>query len=209
MSKLIIDKFGLLEKLKNNQNEFSTLEFGCGDRKTDNQFIGIDLVDNECVDIVGDVFVVLSEIENSSVDRIFASHFIEHVQNLELLLVEFSRVLKPNGNIVLTVPHFSNPFFYSDPTHKSFFGLYSMSYFAIDDILSRKVPSYARVNSLLLESVNLTFRSFRPRYLRHLFLVFFGYLFNLNSWTKELYEEIFTKFIPCYEVTYILKKLKI
>lgn len=206
MNVSVIDKSGFLAKIKVDSMLCPIIEFGCGVKKINPEFIGIDLIDSSCVDIVGDAFDILSEFPNSSISGIHANHFIEHVSNLGLLLSEFARVLKPNGYIVLTAPHFSNPFFYSDPTHKFFFGLYSMSYFAHDKILSRKVPSYSIIDGLSLRSVKLNFKSLKPRYFRHLLLKSFGILFNFNNWSRELYEEIFSKIIPCYEVVYNLRK---
>lgn len=206
MSDLIIDKKGFLAKIMDGFLPSPTIEIGCGSKKINDKFIGIDLIDTDCVDIVGDAMNILSNFPDLSVGAIHSSHFIEHVPDLEPLLSEFLRVLKPNGYIELTAPHFSNPFFYSDPTHKSFFGLYTMSYFSRDEILSRRVPSYSRVDGLELISIRLVFKSLRPRYLRHLTFKVFEFLFNLNGWMQELYEEIFSGIIPCYEVVYKLAK---
>ena len=206
MNNLIIDKRKYIANIQAGQITNPAIEFGCGSAKKNKNSIGIDLIDSDCVDIVGDAYNILLVLPENSIMEIYASHFIEHVSDLKMLLSYFVRVLKPAGTIELIVPHFANPFFYSDPTHKLFFGLYTMSYFAIDNLLSRKVPNYSKIDGLVLVSVTLRFRSFRPRYLRHFLLKIVGFLFNLNYWTRELYEEIFSNFIPCYEVVYTLTK---
>ena len=207
MSDELIDKHGFLVGLKANSSNNLFLEFGCGNGKHSDLFVGIDIIDSDCVDIVGDVFSVLDRMPVGCVYAIYAAHFIEHVPDLKLLMQEFTRVLNNEATLELIAPHFSNAFFYSDPTHRSFFGLYTMSYFANDNFLRRQVPIYARVNSLDLMSVHLVFKSFKPRYFRHLIFKMLEMIFNINYWTKELYEEIFSRIIPCYEIVYKLKKL--
>jgi ubiquinone/menaquinone biosynthesis C-methylase UbiE len=83
--------------------------------------------DSDAVDIVGDALQVLKKVPDNAVSKITSYHFLEHVDNLGILLEEIARVLKQDGTLVSVVPHFSNPFFYSDPTHKNFFGLYTFS----------------------------------------------------------------------------------
>lgn len=205
MNHLILDKSGSLEKIKGQSFEKVVLDVGCGSKKKNVGAIGIDILDSDCVDIVGDVFDIFSEIPNACVDSIYCSHFIEHLDEVKLFLTECRRILRPGGAIVIVVPHFSNSFFYSDPTHHSFYGLYSMSYYSEDKIFRRQVPTYSRIENLFLDSVYLNFRSIRPRYLRHLMFKFFGYIFNASPWLQEVYEECFSKFIGCYEIKFTLK----
>jgi ubiquinone/menaquinone biosynthesis C-methylase UbiE len=184
-----------------------TLEIGCGSRKKDSYAIGIDKLNYPCVDLVGDIFEILRLFPDSIVDEVTSSHFFEHIPDVEGLLTELARILKKNGDLFITVPHFSNPYFYSDSTHSKFFGLYTMSYFSNDEILHRKVPKYQRKINYTLKNITLSFKSSPPFYLRFIFKKLFGYLVNINNYTKELYEEMFCYFISCYEITYQLKKI--
>lgn len=202
----MIDKNEILEKIISS-NEEIVLEIGCGSNKRHSETIGIDALDYPCVDIVGDVFEVLKEFPDNSVDSIFSAHFLEHIVDIEKLLDEIARVLKKDGELNIIVPHFANPYYYSDPTHKTFFGLYTMSYYSEDLILTRKVPTYQKKISFSLRTVELRFKSSPPFYVRHAIKKFFGLLVNLNSYTKELYEEMFCHFIPCYEIEYKLQKI--
>lgn len=202
---VILDKHNTLDRLAKLPR--ASLELGCGNRKRDPATIGIDALDYECVDLVGDVFEVLAAMPDGTVDEVYSAHFFEHVNDVPRLLVELARVLKPGGRLAITVPHFSNPYFYSDITHRATFGLYSMSYFSIDRQLSRKVPSYQRELLYELQAVRLVFKSSPPFYLRHAFKKFLGIVVNINSYTKELYEEMFCHWFPCYEVQYELCRL--
>jgi hypothetical protein len=156
----ITDKKGVLERPEN----FNplVLELGCGDFKRHSEAIGIDALDYPGVDIVGDIYAVLKEFPNGSVDEIRSYHFIEHIDNGSLLLAELSRIIKVNGVVEFVAPHFSNPYFYSDPTHRTFFWLYTFCYFSVSHPLSRKVPTYQADLHFILEHVELRFKSSRP-----------------------------------------------
>jgi hypothetical protein len=202
----IIDKRGILSDLPS-RNHVS-LELGCGNRKRSTASIGIDLLDYECVDVVGDVYDVLGVLPDGVVDEVYSSHFVEHVRDVPLLLNELARVLSRGGKLTIIVPHFSSPYFYSDMTHKTFFGLYSMSYFSKDTFLSRKVPTYQRTLCFSVECVTLGFKSSPPFYVRHALKKFFGLIVNSSFYTKELYEEIFCYLFPCYEIQYELRRIE-
>ena len=184
------------------------LELGCGNRKRAPDSIGIDALDYECVDIVGDVFEILRAIPNGVVDEVYTAHFLEHVSDVPGLLNELARILKTGACLSITVPHFSNPYFYSDISHKASFGLYSMSYFSEDRKLTRKVPSYQRELFYEIKAVRLVFKSSPPFYLRHAIKMLFGVIVNISSYTKELYEEMFCHWFPCYEVQYELQRIR-
>jgi ubiquinone/menaquinone biosynthesis C-methylase UbiE len=201
----MIDKNGVLPSLASRTS--AILELGCGQRKRSADWIGIDSIDYPQVDIVGDVAEVLKDIPNSSIDEIHAFHFLEHVADVPALLLDIGRVLKLGGRLHVVVPHFSNPYYYSDPTHKSFWGLYTFSYYARSAMFRRKVPTYVQDVRFEIQNVRLNFKSSPPFYIRHAFKKAAGALFNLNTFMREMYEENFCYLIPCYEVEYHLIKV--
>jgi SAM-dependent methyltransferase len=203
----IIDKHGVLPDIAS--RSYVGLELGCGNSKQRSDLIGVDLLDYAGVDIVGDVYEVLRALPEGVLDEVYSSHFVEHVPDVPLLLAELARTLKKGGKLIIVVPHFSNPYYYSDLTHRTAFGLYSMSYFADDQRLSRKVPTYQRELFFSIDKVHLGFKSSPPFYGRHAFKKLVGMLVNMNSYTKELYEEMFCYLVPCYEVRYELRKAEL
>lgn len=50
----------------------------------------------------------ISEVEDASIDLIYGSHSLEHVQDIEHSKKEFKRVLKPNGFLFWEVPNAEN-----------------------------------------------------------------------------------------------------
>lgn len=185
------------------------LDLGCGPNKRHENWIGVDQTNYFGVDLQGDVFDVIEAIEDESVDHIYSSHFFEHIDDISRLMKEITRILKVKGSLKVVVPHFSNPYFYSDYTHKTFFGLYSFSYFARDDIFQRRVPVYQDLSDRLrIKDVKLIFKSTRPFYFRYLIKRGFGYIFNCSRYLQELYEENFSNFVGCYEIQFSLTKDK-
>lgn len=181
------------------------IELGCGPNKKIKDAISVDIVDLDSVDIVVDINSGLP-FENNSIDEIYSFHFLEHVNNLEFVLKEIHRVLKTNGKKIGTVPHFANPYFYSDPTHNSFFGLYSFSYFDKEQkLFKRKVPTFYMSEFFEASSVKLGFTS--PFVGRYAFKKVISLFVNICSYTKEFHEENLCYLIPPYEIKFELTKI--
>ncbi len=202
----IIDKKNILSSI----NDISDLklELGCGSNKRCRDAVGIDAIDYRCVDIVGDMFDVLNRIPDRKVAFVYSHHFFEHIDGLDRLMDELARIMQEDGELVVVVPHFSNPYFHSDYTHKSRFGLYSFSYLSNDVIFSRKVPHYRHKPKFDLCRVKLVFKSPRPFYIRYGVKKLFEKIFNMHHYMQEFYEENLCYLIPCYEIRYEMKKLK-
>jgi SAM-dependent methyltransferase len=181
------------------------IELGCGPRKRSGSSVGVDIADYPGVDVVGDAADFLKALKDNSVDSISSFHFMEHVCDVSALMRESARVLKPGGAIHCVVPHFSNPYYYSDPTHKTHFGLYSMCYFSTNTLFRRKVPCYTALPLRLL-SVRLGFKSTPPFYGRHALKRVVGLIVNLTRYGLEYYEENLCWLVPCYEIEYLLQK---
>jgi SAM-dependent methyltransferase len=199
----ILDKSGALA-----EERLLKLDLGCGITKRRPDFVGVDLLDGPAVDIVGDALDVLRALEDERAVEVYSSHFFEHVDNLSALIDELERVLVVGGRLHVVVPHFSNPYYYSDPTHRRPFGLYTFSYFAEDPVLRRRVPTYGRAPRLRLQAVRLNFRSsieFRARYRVKAAL---GRLVNRSVWAQEFYEENLAGIVPCYELDFELVKVR-
>jgi hypothetical protein len=152
------------------------------------------------------VFDVLSRIPSSTVDKVSSFHFFEHIENLSHLMLEVARIVRPGGTLEIVVPHFSNPYFYSDFTHRRPFGLYSMCYFASSNLFAREVPTYGARLSFELVDVRLGFKSARPFYIRYGLKKCLGLLFNSSNYLKEFWEENLCFAFPCYEIAYSLRR---
>jgi len=203
----IEDKKGFLDKIKNQEGKYD-LDLGCGNREEGSNLIGVDRINYDHVDIVGDVFEILKEIPQNSINSIITNHFVEHLDDLEHFLNSCAEALIPGGKLEICVPHFSSPYFYSDPTHKNFFGLYTFCYFSNCSFLSRKVPVYEHKVSFNIEKIFLGFKSPKPFYFRYGIKRLVGSLFNSSYYMMEFWEENLPGIFPCYEISYVLVKEK-
>jgi ubiquinone/menaquinone biosynthesis C-methylase UbiE len=184
-----------------------TIELGCGAGKRDGGAVGVDLLDLPGVDIMGDALEVLNALPDCSVDSIYSEHFMEHVPQPHSVLKEAARVLKPGGEFRAIIPHFSNPWFYSDPTHRSYFGLYTFCYWVARSPFRRQVPHYEARLAFELISARHVFKSSSPFLIRHGIKKVLSCWVNMTRWTQEFYEEFLSQVMPCYEIDYRLRRL--
>lgn len=171
------------------------IELGCGQEAKPDR-ITIDKLDLPHVDIVADIEGGLPFLPDRSVDEIHCRSVLEHVQNFENLLWEMVRVLKKDGRAYIFVPHFSNPYYYSDYTHKRPFGLYSFYYFVeAKHQLRRKVPTFYTDLRINIVSVRLVFRS--PFWFSRQIKKAIGRLINCHRCLMEFYEQHLCFVFPC------------
>jgi SAM-dependent methyltransferase len=179
------------------------IDLGCGERKRPGR-IGIDQHDLPQVDIVADLEAGLPFLPDRCVDEIHCRSFLEHVENFEHLFTEMVRVLKDDGRACIFVPHFSNPYFYSDYTHKRPFGLYTFYYFVDRQHQpGRKVPTFYTDTRVEILSLKLKFRS--PIRILHWPRKLVGAIVNLHPALQEFYEGGLCYLVPCDGVEVILK----
>ncbi len=174
------------------------IELGSGPSKKPGR-IGIDHIDLPNVDIVADMEEGLPFLPDDSVDEIYCRSVLEHIQNFEALMREIVRVLKKNGKAHVFVPHFSNPFYYSDYTHKKFFGLYTFYYFVeTEHQLKRKVPNFYTDIRINIISQRLVFRS--PFRFSRQIKKALGFLINCHRFVMEFYEQHLCYIFPCHGI---------
>ncbi len=178
------------------------VDLGCGPNKAPGA-IGVDALPLPGVDVVWDLNDGLGFLPDGSVDEIRSRHTLEHVDAFERLMRDVHRALKPGGRHVVVVPHFSNPYFYSDYTHRRTFGLYSFDYFAEPAWQPhRKVPAFYTDIRFRVVERELVFKSaFR---FRNLIRQVQRRVFNVSRWMQEWYEESWCYAFPCQEVRFVM-----
>ncbi len=171
-----------------------TFELGCGNRKRLENSIGIDMLDYPCVDVVGDLNEVLRAFPAESVNLITSHHVFEHLDDLEEMLDELARVLRPGGEFGNCGAAFVEPLLLSDATHKYFWTLYPL--FSSGSSFKRQVPSYKRQLNFEIFTVDLIFKSSKrfytyESYMRKIFATFpilrTALLFEKNFLLNRLY----------------------
>ena len=193
-------KINLDEILK--KEKYIAVDIGCGSKKKEGR-IGVDKVDLPQIDIIADIENGLEFFPDGSVDEIHCRSVLEHVTNFEFILREMLRIIKKEGEIHIFVPHFSNPHYYSDPTHIRFFGLYTFYYFTdTEHQLRRKVPNFYSDIRLRILSQKLVFRSTFK--LINPIKKAFGWLINRSKLIQEYYEENLVYIFPAHGIEMIM-----
>jgi len=110
------------------------LDIGCGTRKVAPDWTGVDKMSFPGVDVVLDVAARERDVkliaagvpfkrwpwDDSSIEEIYCSHFLEHLEPDERVHFanEVFRILKPGAKATITVPWWASQRSYGDMTHK-------------------------------------------------------------------------------------------
>lgn len=84
---------------------------------------------------------------DNSVGQIHCYHFLEHIDNVSHMMMEFYRVLQPGGHINIVVPYYNSQMQYSDIDHKSFFSertfkhMFNLKYYRKNKIPSMEIKT--------------------------------------------------------------------
>lgn len=94
------------------------LDIACGNNKQVG-FIGLDKTKWDNVDIVHDLEVFPWPLEDNSCLIVIGSHIVEHIK--PWLTIDFFnecwRILKPNGQLIISTPYGGSVGYWQDPTH--------------------------------------------------------------------------------------------
>jgi len=117
------------------------LDVGCGWNKAP-RALGIDSNPRSHADVIHDLGVLPYPFADDEFDQVVCRHVAEHVPDVMAFVTELCRITKPGGRITITTPHYSNPDWPTDPTHRNHFNSYSFNCF----IEERQVfPFYTEV----------------------------------------------------------------
>lgn len=179
------------------------LELGSAGNRREG-FYGLDHLPLPGVDVVADLNQSLSLLPDNSVSQIFSRHVLEHITEFLPLMKELHRVAAPGCVIEIVVPHFSNPYYYSDPTHVRFFGLYTMNYFVAPERQPalRKVPAFYSDTRFEVEQIKFSF--YRMNLLDRLVVPFLRKLVNSSFAMQNMYERRLCHFFHASEISYRL-----
>ncbi len=187
-------------------NRAIRINLGGGTRQVPG-FYNLDCVALPGVAILADLNEPLTALPDNSVAEIYCRHVLEHVSRFMELMAEIHRVVQPGGRIEIVVPHFSNPYGYSDPTHVRFFGLYSFYYFCDQaEQPRRKVPNFYSPVRFTVESIR--FRLLKQSLFDRIVRAVFEPLINLGVPALDWYERRLCRLLPVDEIRYVLRPVK-
>lgn len=187
------------------------VNLGCGN-KVRPGFLGVDIGETTRADVKMDVLAWLSEQPEASVSEVYSRHMLEHLPPdiFRKLLEQINRILKPGGKILFIVPHYSNPYYYSDPTHRQPFGVHTFSYLCESTCLTRVVPKYASIPGWNLKKIRVGFVPYKKIRLLGIKIPmlsdFLNLLVNTSQLGIELFERYFASIFSIYEISYWIEK---
>jgi SAM-dependent methyltransferase len=162
----------------------TVLDLGCSDNKTASA-IGVDIDLANQPDLIFDLNKFPYPLRDSSIDRIYAKHILEHLNDLYGIFKEVYRILKPGGEFIIEVPHFSSRVAYSEPEHNRYY-----SYFMFDKLI-KCIPCRVLKREITF------YRSFRQ----------VGIKFLANRF-PDTYERFWTYIFPAENISLHLKIIK-
>jgi SAM-dependent methyltransferase len=105
------------------------LSVGCGRQESDSNVIRLDISPDVKPDVVWNLDDYPYPFEDSRFTGIECLDVIEHLADIPRVMEEFHRILKPQGVLRITTPHFSSANSYTDPTHRWHLSRFSFDYF--------------------------------------------------------------------------------
>ncbi len=183
------------------------LDLGCGTSKRA-AAIGIDIYAVPGVDLVCDLNRTLPFGENT-IDGIYASHVVEHVDTFLRLMDDIWRISKPGAWVRIWTPHFSSGMLtWGDPTHKRAFA--TQTFELLEGAQVHYIPS-----RFLVEMIRLNFFSDGScppcRAFRHRLYIRLGHwierIVNRGRVSQLRFERLWCQFFPFSEI-YVELKVK-
>lgn len=110
-------------------------------------------------DILHDLNTFPYPFDDEQLDKIYASHIMEHLRDHIRFMEELYRVAKPNAQVIIRVPHFSGRSAWCDPTHVRAYSLYQFRYY------SAGFRDHYGNCDFAVESVQLRYTRFHDRFL--------------------------------------------
>lgn len=117
------------------------LDVGCGTNKYPGA-TGLDYNPRTDADVIHDLGVTPYPFPDDEFDLVVSFHVVEHVPDVMRFITELHRITKPGGRIKLVCPHYTNPDWFGDLTHRNHLNSYSFQYFMRD---RRLFPFYTDV----------------------------------------------------------------
>ena len=170
-------------------------------------YYNVDIVNLPGTDVVADLNDSLDKIPDNVASEVYTRHTLEHIDNFIGLMGELHRICRSDAELKIVVPHFSNPYYYSDPTHVKNFGLYTMHYFMDEgEQPGRKVPSF--YTGIRFSLLDLRIDFYRTSLFDRLLVPLIRGLVNYNFLSQEIYERRWVWIMPAWQINYHLRPIK-
>lgn len=100
------------------------LDIGCGANKVPGA-VGMDINPRTAADVIHDLDDLPYPFPDNQFDEVIGRHVIEHVRDPMAVMCELHRITRNGGVVKLVAPHWTNPDFATDLTHRNHLNSYS------------------------------------------------------------------------------------
>ena len=166
------------------------LDVGCGANKYEGA-IGLDNNPRTAADVIHDLGEIPYPFPDNEFDLIVSNHVVEHVPDVMAFIGELHRIAKPGAKIRLLTPHYTNPDWPNDPTHRNHINSYTFNTFIAGrevfdfytDVQLKPLRTYVSLLSLwkalgIEFIVNLDQKAGSMRFLRKFWEQYLSYIFR-------------------------------
>jgi SAM-dependent methyltransferase len=126
-------------------NSIKILDIGCGVNKVAGA-IGMDANPRTNADVIHDLDKPPYPFPDDEFDVVIGRHVMEHVREPLAVLGELHRITRPGGVVKILVPHWTNPDWASDLTHRNHLNSYSFDRFTEDGGDRRTRPLFKLIS---------------------------------------------------------------
>jgi SAM-dependent methyltransferase len=164
------------------------LDVGCGTNKTTGA-IGLDNNPRTAADVIQDLGEIPYPFADDEFDLVVSNHVVEHVPDVIAFITELHRVTRHGGRIKLLTPHYTNPDWPNDPTHRNLINSYTFNTFLpgrkvfdfYTEVELKPVRVYVSVLNLwkalgLEFLINLDQRNYKLRFIRKFWEQYLSYI---------------------------------
>jgi SAM-dependent methyltransferase len=104
------------------------LDVGCGANKFKGA-IGLDSNPRTAADVIHDLGTFPYPFADNEFDLVVSNHVAEHVPDLMGFVAELHRITRHGGRIRILTPHYTNPDWANDPTHRNHINSFTFNTF--------------------------------------------------------------------------------
>ncbi len=164
------------------------LDVGCGTNKVEGS-IGLDNNPRTGAEVIHDLGEIPYPFQDSEFDLIVSNHVVEHVPDVMAFIGELHRITRPGGRIRLLTPHYTNPDWANDPTHRNHINSYTFNTFLpgrqlfdfYTEVQLKPIDCYVSLlglwKALGIELlVNMDRKSYKLRFLRKFWEQYLSYI---------------------------------
>jgi SAM-dependent methyltransferase len=138
------------EELTTAARSYQRLNLGCG-LKHDPEAVNLDVTPATNPDVVHDLNSIPWPLPDDQFGEVLAYDVVEHLDQSIAVLGEIHRVCRDQAIVRITVPHFSCANAFTDPTHRHYFGYFSLDFVTGDNELQYYTQArYKKLTSRLV-----------------------------------------------------------